>query len=1390
MMTVLMLLNRNTIARASQTTRSSQLKMSLSSDLNDLRTLIELAMKRDQYPLRRRWARLERQFREGIVVRPRVRQHKSAQELPPGVLSGLAAEPAVLKSTELDREFCGLKKDIERSVELLSLRKSQFPVPQLDQSLPLFEQSNEIKQALLDHQVIVVSGETGSGKSTQLPLICLQAGFGVSGFIGHTQPRRIAARGVAARVASLLHCRLGEQVGCKIRFSDQTNETTYVKLMTDGILLAETQTDRFLDQYEVLIVDEAHERSLNIDFLLGYLRRLIVKRTELRIIITSATIDTEKFANHFTLDPDNPVPVFRIAGRTYPVEICYRPLEWTESNSAEHARYSSNAAIDGQSMSELSAERDMEDAVVDTVIELSRKDPGDVLVFLPTEHDIRVVAKKLRGLQVAGGKIASANILPLYARLTNEQQSQVFQAGAKQRIVLATNVAESSITVPGIRYVIDTGTARISRYAPRSKVQRLPIEPISQASARQRAGRCGRVGPGICVRLYSETDFVARPEFTTPEIRRTNLASVILQVDALKLGAIEEFPFVDPPRPESIRDGYKTLLELGAVDEAFRLTPLGRRLSKIPADPRIARMLFAASDSGCLAEVLVIAAALEGQDARMRPAERQKAADIAHARFVHESSDFLSWLKLWDFLHELRGKLSHSKFKKACHENFISASHFQQWADIHRQLREMAKSAGLHYNSKDYRLPENYRAIHEAIATGLLSGVAMLSDRFEYVGAGGVKFSIWPGSGLFAAKPKWIVAAEVVETSKRFGRTVAKIEPEWIEPLSQHICKRAFVDPHWSSRQETTMAYENVSLFGLPIVVRRRVAYAKHDPELSRRIFIEHGLVQGELKRPPRFLNLNQTLCQEAETWGAKTRQRHCIFDEWTVRKFYDDRLPPTVVDTRSLIEHLKRDDQLEASLTMSLTDLVSDEATANIAVDFPDQVRVGEMDLPVSYRFAPGEFDDGATVEVPVEALSQLNEQAVGWLIPGHRIAYIEALIRCLPKSIRRSLVPAPETARVVAERLEVGTDSFLAAVARELGKIARVQISPSSFDLAKIDDYLKVNFRLVDQANRIVSQSRDIGELLRELPQGQNSREVEATDNHWMQDRLTTWCFGNVPDSILVKRNFTDVPVFPAIVDQGDAVGLRLFDNVYFARREMQKGVARLFFLRNAKLVRSHINWLPELDQLSVTACLLFSDSKSFRQNLEDLLVRIACIEDRKVPASQQEFDRICQDSNVLLGGAAQQLADWLPKTLRKYQAVRLEMDKLNSRTADTRNDIASQLAGLFPPEFMRTTPWRWLQHFPRFLAAASFRIERVMSGHQARDLALSSEIKALWEQYQQVAGAVPDFSRHSEHIERVRWLFEELRVSMFAQPIGTSEKVSPKRIEKLIDEIRQAL
>lgn len=1245
----------------------------------------------------------------------------------------------------------------DESQQRLAARCARFPRPVLDVGLPVAERAEEIRAAIAANPVVVISGETGSGKSTQIPLLALQLGLGRRGLIGHTQPRRLAARGVAARLAQQLSSPLGSAVGYKIRFADQTGEQTFIKVMTDGILLAETQSDRWLENYDLLIIDEAHERSLNIDFLLGYLKRLLRTRRDLKLVITSATIDTERFAGHFADAAGRPAPVIQVSGRTYPVEIVYRPLE------------------------EQDDDEELLGAVVDTCADLLAHQPGDILVFLPTEGEILNAAKKLRGARLnAAGK--PVEILPLYARLSTEQQNLIFSPHSAVRIVLATNVAESSITVPGIRYVVDTGTARISRYAPRSKVQRLPIEPISQASANQRAGRCGRVAPGICVRLYGAEDYQTRPEYTTPEIRRTNLAGTILQLLALGLGEIDSFPFLDAPHPEAIRDGIKTLFEIGALDENRGLTPLGRRLARLPVDPRVGRMLFAAADEQCLAEVLIIAAALEVPDPRMRPPEKQAAADAAHAQWNDPRSDFLAQLKLWDFLHQLKESTSRSQFRKALQQNFLSFNLVTQWQDVQRQLQQMVRDERLAIAVRK----NDYGAIHRSLLAGLLSSIAMLKEKNEYNGAGGIQFFLWPGSGVSATRPRWIMAGEIVETTRRFGRVVAELRPEWLEPLAGHLVKRAYVDPHWSEKSQTALAFENVTLFGLPIVTRRRMGLGAVDPEVSRELFIEHGLVEGQLQQRFPFLEHNRTLLADVVQLANKTRRRDLLVESQTLVDFYTRRLPAAAVDVRALQQLLKAQPDLDASLRVDFAALgLSSEATA-AASQFPDRVKVGQIEAPVAYAFTPGGANDGATLRLPLEALGQVDDLQAGWLIPGLLEERIEALIRSLPKAQRRNLVPAPEVARSVAGALKFGEGSFVQAVARELSRRAGEPIPGSALDLTKLPPHLLVNLQVVNREGQPIASARSVRELHQQLPADLRPQAIAVVDSPWSRDNLTDWSWGELPTEVPIQRGAVRIIAFPAIVDQQTAVGLRLVDSPEKAESQSRQGLVRLLRLANRKAIKSQLAWLPGLDRAQVQLRRWFKP-EVLSELLGDLLVRIGLVDEQPVPRNRTQFELRQQGAVEQIGLATQEMVKWIPKVAESGQALSLALEQLSGRYAAAGGDIRQQLAQLLSEGTLRETPWIWLQHLPRYLQAIQVRLQKLPGTDGKADQLAMAELQKLWSRYQQKLEEQQLLGRVDGELLKFRWLLEEYRVSLFAQQLGTSQPVSAKRLEKQWELVR---
>jgi len=1263
------------------------------------------------------------------------------------------------KGKPFDRSLDRFVRELERSTKLRQRRQSGLPNAAVDQSLPIAEKAEEISAAIRDHAVTIVCGETGSGKSTQLPKICLELGRGIDGIIGHTQPRRIAARSIAARLAEELDSPLGQHVGFKVRFTDTTKAETYVKLMTDGILLAETQGDRFLNAYDTIIIDEAHERSLNIDFLLGYIKRLISKRRELKLIITSATIDAERFSRHFAcLATDRPAPVIDVSGRTYPVEMRYRPLDAEEEDTDE---------------------MDEQKAILQTIDELARIDRGDMLVFLPTERDILETAKTLRGRPIPGD-MERTEILPLYGRLSTKEQNKVFHPGAHRRIVLATNVAESSLTVPRIHYVIDTGTARISRYSPRRKVQRLPIEAISRASADQRAGRCGRIAPGICVRLYSEEDFLGRDRFTSPEIRRTNLASVILQTKAFRLGAIEEFPFLDPPRADAIRDGYKTLFELGAIDEGRKLTDLGRRLARLPVDPRIGRMILAAADERCMSEVLIIAAVLEVQDPRLRPADKQQAADECHAQFADDSSDFLGYLNLWEFYHRLREKLSRNGLRKACRQNFLSYNRMREWLDIHRQLKQLADEAGLGQSTAAEG--DRYGAIHRALLSGLLANVAYREEVYEYTGAGGSRYYLWPGSGVFESKSKWIMAAELVETTRLYARAVARIDPDWIEPIAGHLVKRSYSDPHWSRRAASAMAYEKVTLFGLPVVQRRRVRYGPIDPEVSRELFIRHGLVEGQYQTQAGFLAHNRALVAELELLATKSRRSDLFAGEQRQIDFYDARIPGDVYDGNRLKRWLRKAERRDRKLLyMTQADLIEDGPDDIAAVDFPDELTVGETRLPLEYRFEPGDENDGITIKVPKAALGQLQPARLGWLVPGLLEQKIVALIRSLPKSIRRLFVPAPDTAKKALSELRFCEGPFLRAVAEALQKVCGETVSPDNFQLDKLPPHLHMNVQVIDDDGGITSSGRDLHQLQRELAAEASASFAELDHSDWNRDGITAWDFGDLPEQVQFESSGLTLTGHPMLVDQGQDVSLRLTDSAEKAAQYTRAGQRRLFCLTEKNELRAQVAWLPRLDQMKLYATTLCG-AKQLEQQLAVLTADRAFLDQDQLARSADEFTRLLLRGRERIPSAVQEVARLAHALLEAYHQTQVALEEATSpRWQQAVGDIRTQVKHLTPARFLANTPWMWLRHYPRYFQGAKTRLEKLAGTGVDRDRQHHDQIAPFWQEYLQRAADHHERGVYDNELDQFRWMLEEFRVSLFAQQLGTSISVSAKRLEK---------
>ncbi|MFE0857859.1 ATP-dependent RNA helicase HrpA [Streptomyces mutabilis] len=1261
-----------------------------------------------------------------------------------------------------------IEAEVAKAEQRIGERRARVPAVTYPEQLPVSQKKDEIAAAIRDHQVVIVAGETGSGKTTQIPKICVELGRGVRGMIGHTQPRRIAARTVAERVADELDTPLGEAVGWKVRFTDQVNpDATFIKLMTDGILLAEIQTDRELRAYDTIIIDEAHERSLNIDFLLGYLAQLLPKRPDLKVVITSATIDPERFSRHF-----GDAPIIEVSGRTYPVEVRYRPLLEEDGDDAD---------------------RDQITAITDAVEELMAEGKGDILVFLSGEREIRDTADALEKK-----KYRFTEVLPLYARLSHAEQHRVFQQHTGRRIVLATNVAETSLTVPGIKYVIDPGFARISRYSHRTKVQRLPIEPISQASANQRKGRCGRTSDGICIRLYSEEDFEARPEFTDAEILRTNLASVILQMTAAGLGDIEKFPFIDPPDHRNIRDGVQLLQELGALDPAQkdvrkRLTETGRKLAQLPVDPRLARMVLEADKNGCVREVMVIAAALSIQDPRERPAEKQAQADQQHARFKDETSDFLAFLNLWRYVREQQKERGSSSFRRMCKQEYLNFLRIREWQDIYTQLRTVAKQMGIHLNDQD--APED--RVHVSLLAGLLSHVGMKDvkegAKNEYLGARNAKFAIFPGSALFKKPPRFVMSAELVETSRLWARVNAKIEPEWVEPLAGHLLKRTYSEPHWEKDQAAVMAYEKVTLYGVPIVAQRKVNYGRIDPEVSRELFIRNALVEGDWRTHHKFFADNRKLLTEVEELEHRARRRDILVDDETLYDFYDQRVPEHVVSGAhfdSWWKH-KRHEQPDF-LDFEREMLINEKAGAVTKDDYPDSWRQGQLKFRVTYQFEPGADADGVTVHIPLQVLNQVTDEGFDWQIPGLREQVVTELIRSLPKPIRRNYVPAPNYAQKFLERAVPLQEPLTVTMARELKRMVGVPFDAEDFDWSKVPDHLKITFRIVDERRRKLAEDKDLEALkLRLKPRARKalSQAAAATAERsggesLERSGLTDWTIGTLSRVFETRRAGQPVKAYPALVDDGDTVSVRLFDTEAEQAQAMWKGTRRLI-LRNIPVnpAKFASEKLTNQQKLNLSA----NPHGSIQALFDDCAMAAAdkLIADFGGPAWDEEsyrklYDKVraeIVDTTVRTVGQVQQvLAAW-QACERRLKAVRSPALLANLQ------DVRGQLDTLVKPGFVTEAGIRRLPDLMRYLVAADRRLQQMPTGAQ-RDTSRMEKIHEMRDEYAWLLEQMPRGRPVPQQVLDVRWMIEELRVSYFAHALGTAYPVSDKRIVKAID------
>ncbi|MER0447152.1 ATP-dependent RNA helicase HrpA [Streptomyces sp. Edi4] len=1302
----------------------------MSTSFADLQTLLDGASLRDAHRLGRRLEGARR------IRKPEARQ---------AVLDEIAAEA-------------------QKSAERVARRAARAPEVTYPEQLPVSQKKDEILEAIRDHQVVIVAGETGSGKTTQIPKICMELGRGVRGMIGHTQPRRIAARTVADRIAEELKTPLGEAVGWKVRFTDQVDQNaTFVKLMTDGILLAEIQTDRELRAYDTIIIDEAHERSLNIDFLLGYLAQLLPKRPDLKVVITSATIDPERFSRHF-----GNAPIVEVSGRTYPVEVRYRPLLEEDSEDSD---------------------RDQITAICDAVDELQAEGPGDVLVFLSGEREIRDTADAL-----IKKNLRSTEVLPLYARLSHAEQHRVFQQHSGRRIVLATNVAETSLTVPGIKYVIDPGTARISRYSHRTKVQRLPIEPVSQASANQRKGRCGRTSDGICIRLYSEDDFLTRPEFTDAEILRTNLASVILQMTAAGLGDIEKFPFIDPPDHRNIRDGVQLLQELGALDPSEkdpkkRLTEQGRKLSQLPVDPRLARMVLEADKNGCVREVMVIAAALSIQDPRERPSEKQAQADQQHARFKDETSDFLAYLNLWRYVREQQKERGSSSFRRMCKQEYLNFLRIREWQDIYSQLRTVAKTMGIHLNEQD--APE--QSVHTSLLAGLLSHIGLKdTEKNEYLGARSAKFAIFPGSALFKKQPKLVMSAELVETSRLWARVNAKIEPEWIEPLAQHLLKRTYSEPHWEKDQAAVMAYERVTLYGVPIVANRKVNYGRIDAEASRDLFIRNALVEGDWRTHHKFFADNRKLLTEVEELEHRARRRDILVDDETLFDFYDRRVPDHVVSGAhfdSWWKHKKREEPELLDFEREM--LINEKAGAVTKDDYPDSWRQGPLKFRVTYQFEPGADADGVTVHVPLQVLNQVTDEGFDWQIPGLREEVVTELIRSLPKPIRRHYVPAPNYAAKFLDRAVPLQEPLPVTLARELQRMVGVPVTADDFDLMRVPDHLKITFRIVDERRRKLAEDKDLEALKLQLrPKARQALSKAAaatagpTGESIERSGLTTWTIGTLTKVFETRRAGQPVKAFPALVDAGDSVSVRLFDTEAEQRQAMWRGTRKLILLGIAVNPAKFAS-----DKLTNQQKLALSRNPhgSIQALFDDCAMAAAdkLIADHGGPAWDEESFRALHDKvRADLVDTTVRTVGQVEQILAAWQACERRLKATNSLTLVANvADVRTQLAALVPSGFVTLTGLKRLPDLMRYLVAVDRRLQQMPTAVQ-RDTTRMEKVHEMQDEYAWLLEQLPAGRPVPQQVLDIRWMIEELRVSYFAHALGTAFPVSDKRIVKAID------
>ncbi len=1301
-----------------------QTHISIAIDKGNIRQLLEGVLSADYQKLWRQWQQIER---------------RQAQSKP------------------VDQALARLARDLQASEQRMAERQALLPAVTFPEELPISAKRESIAELIEKHQVVIIAGETGSGKTTQIPKICLTLGRGVRGRIGHTQPRRLAARTVASRIAEELQVELGTSVGYQVRFTDHTNANSHIKLMTDGILLAEIQNDPLLRQYDTLIIDEAHERSLNIDFLLGYLKQLLPKRPDLKLIVTSATIDLERFSRHF-----DQAPVLEVSGRTYPVEVLYRP--WQDQ-------------LEDQTQAILEA--------IGELMGLSRSKGGDILVFMSGEREIRETALAIRKAAIPG-----LDVLPLYARLNLADQNRVFQSHRGRRVVLATNVAETSITVPGIRYVIDPGYARISRYSVRTKVQRLPIEPISQASANQRKGRCGRLSDGICIRLYEREDFEQRPEFTDPEIMRTNLAAVVLQMLQLRIGDVRRFPFVDKPDKSQINDGFKLLEELHAVDKRGELTATGHQLSRLPLDPSLGRMVIEASQRACLQEILIIVAALTIQDPRERPADKQQAADEKHRRFRHEESDFMALVNLWQYVEEQRQALSQNQWRRQCGKEFLNFLRLREWRDLHHQLKVAAKQLGFRQNQE----PASYEQVHRALIAGLLGNIGQKNeekDARDYLGARNRRFMIFPGSSLFKKRPKWLAAGELLETSRLYAHNVARIDPAWVLDAADHLVKHHYYEPHYDAKSGQVMGFDRITLYGLVLAEKKRVPFSKVDAVVAREVFIRSALVEGAYgksygshsrRRGGEFFARNQALMDEVAGLEDKSRRRDIMVDDEEIYGFYDERIPADVVNLAGF-EHWRKQAEREQPTLLHMTRerLMRHSASDVTGAQFPDHMNLDGMELPLSYHFEPGHVDDGVSIGIPASILHSVPEHRLDWLVPGLLREKCIALLKGLPKQWRKQFVPVPHYVDQILARVAPQNRALTEVLAQQLHRISGTELPSDVWDHILLDDYYRMNIHVLDDQQQIIDRGRNLA-ILREEYRGHVQAGLQEAGSELEREAITRWDFGELPSVCSLKRGAVSVRAYPALVDEKGQVALRVLDNPQESHYQSRRGVVRLMAIGESQTSKYLQKSLLKNRDMGLSVV----DIGRREQVAEDILLAAvdrACLHDKPLPRSEPAFSACLREGSANIVSFAQEYETLLLAVVADVVSIKKQMKQAKNALAlaFTFADIKGQMAKLIYPGFLRETPFEWLQQYPRYLNAVQLRMEKAPLDPQKDKLA-TAVVAKQWQRHQEKLDkeGVIAYSENREW-QAYRWMLEELRVSLFAQSLKTRMPVSDKRLDK---------